>query len=113
MALAILRQAMKNASTPDDPGKVITLPPASIDGLIDQVKQIERRQATAQARHAAEVASLTWQHQSEAKALDARHTQERADIEAELARANDMFVKALAGRLGVDAADLEPPPEAS
>jgi hypothetical protein len=103
MSLAILRQAMKNASTPEEDGKVITLPPASLDNLVEQVKQAEKRLADAAARHGKEIASMTWQHQSDEKAMDARHSQERKDLEAELTRTQEMFLKALAGhKLGID-----------
>jgi hypothetical protein len=98
MALAILRQAMKNASTPDDPAKVITLPPASLDNLADQVKHAEQRKKDAEVRQGKETSSMTWQHQMEAKSLASRHEKELADLDAEHKRAKEMFLTALAAR---------------
>jgi hypothetical protein len=108
MALAdripLLKQALVRAGAEDD-GNVITIP-HSVDGLIDQVKRIESRQTTTEARHAAELASLTWQHKLDRDALDKRHALEKQAVDEELARASDLMFKTMATKLGVDPAVL-------
>lgn len=108
--------AMTRAGVEDD-GKVITLPPASIDNLVDQVRMIEGRRTAVATRHAAERASLAWQQKIQLDDLEKRQALESKAAEDELARAHDMMLKALATRLGVDAALLsagdapaDPPP---
>lgn len=109
MALAdripLLKQAMTRAGAEDD-GKVITLPPASIDNLVDQVRLVEGRQGATATRHAAEQASLAWQHKLDREALERKHAHEKQAVDDELAHAQDLMMKALATRLGVDPAVL-------
>lgn len=98
MALPSWRTAVSRVDNePDDPGKIITLPPASVDSLIDQVKLAENRKAAAGARQAGELAALT-----------AKHAEELEKLEAEHARAYDQLLAAIAARkLAVPRALLE------
>jgi hypothetical protein len=103
--IPLLRQALVRAGAEDD-GNVITIP-HSVDGLIDQVKRAESRQATTEARHTAELANLTWQHKLDRDALEQRHALEKKAVDDEFDRAKDLMLRTVATRLGVDPALLE------